>query len=663
MSQARTAPAAAAAAAAPAVPSRGNSQLNKRASSVVKPAEPVVEEEEEEESEYSEGEGEDVPAGSAAAAPAAVSATPRRHSSAASAASSNSTASLPDAAAPAAASNFGVSIGEFSGEPWAGGLKKMPRQSSLPSTPKGRGVSTLHRELNDVDIPPAIFMSPFPLDTAKGHRKSLASTQGWEGQSAKETEEAAAATQGYDKSESDDDDEDSKPAKKLRPTSSQEAADRAKKSSSSASSAPSKKDTPTISRARSRLNNDVASIIHPATIKETRGSSIAEEFADRAGRRPAGPVVVSTVSDGGLIRNVDSTFPWLTAALLLLVLAQFVLMGSVGKPSEDLLDVNRIVTRFQNFLNGCLSNHVQPYVGQWTTIPSLDLHWFDRTFESSYAQFWLVPLLYLLAGAVVRKAFEVSARDAVFITGVDALESTERKQAQYAHHVFVACNAFAGALSFWAFYMSSEKFGAGGSAHAAAAATARAPAAAGAPAAAATAASTVPTFSHDWYAAHLIISSLSWGLSELVNFSDVFSGVHTTLYVLLTLVTEAAFWSIFPLPALATFPDPARKVVELLREYLRPFNLSSLVVLLPLLTFQAAEAIKALAGLAYEPVGRLLLWLVPLSYALSVFWTHQRIEQLAYGTHGLLLLCTLAFLSTWEICNNKCQLIVRKSKQ
>lgn len=658
MSQAKTAPAAAAAA-APAVPSRGNSQLNKRASSIVKPAEPVVEEEgEEEESEYSEGE--DVPAGAAAAAPAApaaVSATPRRNSSAASGASSNSTASLPDASS--APSHFGVSLGEFSGEPWAGGLKKMPRQSSLPSTPVGRGVSTLHRELNDVDIPPAIFMSPFPLDTAKGHRKSLASTQGWEGQSAQDTEAAATAAVSYDKSESDDDEEDAKPAKKLRPTSSQEQAERAKKGASNAA-APSKKDTPTINRARSRLNTDSSSIMQqPATIKETRGSSIAEEFAERAARRPA-MVAVPKTSDGGLIRNVDSTFPWLTAALLLLVLAQFVLLCSVGKSSEDVLGLNVHVTRAQTFINNSLATYVQPLVAAFQ-LPVLDLHWFDRIFESTYAQFWLVPLLYILAGAVVRKAFEVTARDALSITGSDALESTERKQAQYAHHVFVACNAFAGALSFWAFFMASEKFGAGGSAHVAAAATPRAPAAAGAPAAAA-AASTVPTFSPDWYAAQLIISSLSWSLSELVNFSDVFSGVHTTLYVLLTLVTEAAFWSIMPLGALAAFPEPARKVVDLLRGYL-PKQLNSLVLLLPLLCFQAAESIKALAGLAYGPIGRVLLWLVPLSYAFGVFQTHAHTEQLTFGLQGLLLLATLAFLSTWEICSNKCQIIVRKSKQ
>jgi hypothetical protein len=361
----------------------------------------------------------------------------------------------------------------------------------------------------------------------------------------------------------------------------------------------------------------------------------------------------TTAPRSGLVRTVSSALPATLFSLLLLLVAQLILLSAVGGAAQDWLGLQAGANYLRQLLTHFLQQFVQPHVSTPLSLPAFDLRNVRSAAESSYASYWLVPLLYVLAGLVLRKSFQLNARDAAQVSPL-VLDSTRRQQARYSRHVFVATHAFVTALSFWIFYMAAQRFTTEAAAAAVTAAQVRA-AAAGQTATAALPVS-LPVFSSDWFGPFLVLTSFAWSTTELIHFAHYFAPAHSLLFALVQVLSELALWQMLPKGVVTLLPQTLQQLLRLAQPYLSS-QLSSLAAFLPLLVFQAAECIK---GVSYSALGRFLLLLVPAAYLYGLHITFQSLSQAmaAPWLESVLFLATLAALSGWHVMKQPQQICI-----
>jgi hypothetical protein len=518
----------------------------------------------------------------------------------------------------------------FSPVPNDGGLGFMPRVSSYPSTPKAAGVSTLLQVLQDVPVPQAVFLSPFPQDRNQTARRSFGGSQ---------PNEASKKSLAYDDSADEEEESDavaptfgnafSKAKKVLRPTSAQLKAEESR----SNREASRQRDTPTVSRARSRLMKE----------EEPETGAIAEESDSSSSSTPSRARRVSNASSdakkGGYIYPSSSPVPWVAAALLLLILAQLLALALSVPAQGDVLALKDAFSSVSAKVNAAAAQYVRPYLGNLSArIPQLDLSFLTTACSCN----WLaIPAVYVLAGIVTHHGFALGARDVAGLT-TDGVERTITAQHRYARAVFVATNAFVSALSFWLFYLASETY----------------------PDVAAKPGQPAPiVFSFDWAKVFIIITSFSWALTEVLVFSSSFSQSHLALWIPVLLASEAAFLKLLPVSVLAWAPPMVQpwmaKGIALI-----PVGVTSTAMTLPLFIIQVAESIKGVGGVAFKPIGKLLLWSSIVDYLYGLSFTFKSLVDVtgAYWLEAVIFLAAVGAVSAWQVLKDRKQLQVQKAQ-
>lgn len=557
----------------------------------------------------------------------------------------------------------------YDASPSGGGLKLLPTRTSYPArekTPRGKGVSTL---LGSVPPPETIFLSPFPADAKYARRLTVEEEE-------VEMKQQLPVTM----------------ARRLRPTAEQERAEqavfdrrsRSRSRSSGGLNGPQivagmrKEDTPTINRARSRLANEMSSLPLRRgvgiTEEEAGGAEENEATPARHARRTSSggrlsthqhheqqqevpqsklrPVRNGVRSVGGWIPNRDATWPWVAGALLLLGLAHLLILAAVGPPSEDRLRVRSNLKGLQDRVNSLVGTYVQPHVASYgLNIPQMDWCWLLDLCTQFHVIWFLVPLLYLLAAGVLRKGYEVSTRDLMYLEP-RAMPATQIAQQRYARHVFIVCHALVSIMAAVVYFYAAQNAAAAATKVSSAPAPAPAAARPGSRPTAATPsiAASVPQFDLTWVSTHLILTSFGWSLSELVHFAPFFSVTHTIFFAIMHVCSEVAWWSVVPQGVVSVLPAVVQRLLNMARPFLPvATGIFSLSLLVPLTTMQGAESMKACAGVSCRSIARVLLVVAPCVYMAALVLAFQPLSsESRCFIEAIALIVAAAALSCYE---------------
>lgn len=556
---------------------------------------------------------------------------------------------------------------EFSDKPARGGLGYMPRISSYPSTPKATGVSTLLTALADVPVPKAIFMSPFhKLDDRQLDERRYG------GSRPNEDGEGTTRSLAYDESDSDHEEEEEsdevadlgaststtsfraareKVDKVLRPTLLQQQAERAKVARDQPRQ---QQDTPILSRARSRLAPNPPQDelnANRLAIKEEDDDSTSdareESIADvLAARRRSLKVDTQqrqgTSSAGGFIPPSSSPFLWIVVGILLIASAQFLTIGAstlqTSNVGRQLLE--RPILLVENETNRFVSNYVRPYLQQYPQVtpflPTVRLNGLVSLILNNSNLVWiLVPSLYLLASIFIKCGYSLTPKDVDGLS-IDSADRSNIANARHARHVFVAAHAFCAALSTWIFVMASESF----------------------PIVTQVEVGQVAplAFSFDWVRTFLILTSFSWSLVEVFIFPYEFSQLHLSIWSLMLIFSEAAYFKLFFPTNISNFITsfaPTIVIGTMTKGVaMIPSAMVTSALTLPLLVVQIGESVKALGGVAFRWIGLLLIFAVPAIYAYGMQVIFANVENCPFWLHGLIFLAAIGATTAWEIIHH-----------